>query len=249
MTISKIKKSEVKRCFNKAFSTYDANCHAQRAVGQKLIYLLKNHSGNYKKIIDLGCGTGLITKELSENFFLQQLTAIDIAPHLLAIAKLRLEKNVEFIEADFDQLSLSFKSYDLIFSNMSLQWSNDLSTSSKIMYQHLSSKGLFAFSLPLIGTFHELQDGHVNVLPTDDGIVNMLAAAGFKLLVSEIEENTFSFPTQLAAIQSIKKTGASYLPQKKQKGLRGRDNFVSFFKIDQPPFSLTYRIGYFIAEK
>ena len=51
--------------FDKNFTTYDNNAIVQKKVAANLSEYIKNDislSGNMNKIIELGCGTGIFTK-------------------------------------------------------------------------------------------------------------------------------------------------------------------------------------------
>ena len=74
------------------------------------------------KIIDLGCGDGTLTVEMAK--FANNVTAVDINPDMLAMAKQRTDrlglKNVSFLVEDASNLSLSSESLDVVFFSQSL---------------------------------------------------------------------------------------------------------------------------------
>ena len=66
--------------FDKNFTTYDNNAIVQKKVATNLSEYIKNDislSGNMNKIIELGCGTGIFTKEFLSNFTPKHLTLND----------------------------------------------------------------------------------------------------------------------------------------------------------------------------
>ncbi|MFH1744870.1 MAG: methyltransferase domain-containing protein [bacterium] len=74
---------------------------------------LKN---NNKKVLEIGCGTGLFTKEIAgtEN----EITAIDISSELCEIAKNRInKKNVVFLVDDVCHTKFSNNSFDFIIGS------------------------------------------------------------------------------------------------------------------------------------
>ncbi|CAM3603131.1 methyltransferase domain-containing protein [Flavobacterium chungbukense] len=72
------------------------------------------------KVIDLGCGTGELTKKLSEKLPNSTILGIDNSAEMLA--KAPISKNLTFKELPIlDQLKEETK-WDVIFSNAALQW-------------------------------------------------------------------------------------------------------------------------------
>lgn len=72
------------------------------------------------KVIDLGCGTGELTKKLSEKLPNSTILGIDNSVEMLA--KAPISKNLTFKELPIlDQLKEETK-WDIIFSNAALQW-------------------------------------------------------------------------------------------------------------------------------
>ena len=76
-------------------------------------------------VLELGCGTGALTSRLVRRYPEAEITAIDAAPEMLAIAKDRVravggETRVSFRAALFEELDVGVAGYDLIAANMSL---------------------------------------------------------------------------------------------------------------------------------
>ncbi|MDR0306448.1 MAG: methyltransferase domain-containing protein [Chitinispirillales bacterium] len=69
--------------------------------------------------IDLGCGTGTISKSLKNKFPNAGITCVDISVNMLEIAKNKIGGNVNCIQADFNGFDFPQK-YDLIVSSLAL---------------------------------------------------------------------------------------------------------------------------------
>jgi demethylmenaquinone methyltransferase/2-methoxy-6-polyprenyl-1,4-benzoquinol methylase len=69
-------------------------------------------------ILDLACGTGILTYEMAEKFPNAEITGVDITPAYLKIAtsKLKPHHKISFILADAERLSLGIK-FDCITSS------------------------------------------------------------------------------------------------------------------------------------
>jgi tRNA (cmo5U34)-methyltransferase len=77
------------------------------------------------KVLDLGCGDGLFVQELLKSFAPASVTMVDGSAQMLAAAKKRLqgEKNLEFIEASFQDLMAGKalgRDFDFIFSSLAI---------------------------------------------------------------------------------------------------------------------------------
>ncbi|MEM4161397.1 MAG: class I SAM-dependent methyltransferase [Thermoplasmata archaeon] len=77
---------------------------------------------NAKNVLELGCGTGVITQEIAERTE-AKVTAIDINKEFLEIAKKRVKaRNVEFQEMDAHALELPDEFFDGIYFANFLLW-------------------------------------------------------------------------------------------------------------------------------
>lgn len=70
-----------------------------------------------KKILDLGCGSGILEKELTDRNFLGKILAIDISEPMLKIARSIVQNpNICFKKADLDSPFMLGKKFDIIIS-------------------------------------------------------------------------------------------------------------------------------------
>ncbi len=171
----------IARCFDKAASTYDSYAHIQRRACRSLLQLLKKTTVIDGPIIDIGCGTGLSTQALAQHYPNQPLTGIDISSGLLHVAKQRLKNHaVSINNTDFDNNHSYPEKYTLMFSNMALQWSDNLGNTLALLKNHLVPQGLLAFSAPLPNTFKQLTYTRQQMLLAHEVIISNLEAAGFE---------------------------------------------------------------------
>lgn len=127
--------------FSKSLSTYNENAKIQKKMAEKLATLLnKTH---YKKVLEIGCGTGFLTKLLNKSIDFESYTAIDIVSDCENYIN-SINPEINFIQADIEKFSL--ENYDLIIANASLQWVDDFKKMIKTLNDALLDGGEFVFS-------------------------------------------------------------------------------------------------------
>jgi tRNA (cmo5U34)-methyltransferase len=99
------------------------------------------------RVIDLGCGTGTISEQLLELFPHAQVTCLDFAENMIAVARAKLARfpHVNCLVADFRSFDLSAP-YDAVISSLAL---HHIVTDEgkrhfyRRVYESLSSGGVF----------------------------------------------------------------------------------------------------------
>jgi malonyl-CoA O-methyltransferase len=242
--------SAIKTCFDRAAKTYDASSLVQQQVGGRLIGLLKNIRCEFNKALDLGCGSGLTTQLLMNTMTFNSMTAIDISNNLIEIAQERLtQPNIHLKIANYDELETIDPFFDLIFSNMSLQWSDDFNLLLKKISNHLLSSGVFAFSIPVVGTFCELQSISRNEYYTHQEVIASLREAGFICVKVLTEEYVNQYDSAFAALKAIKAMGANFLLNKTVQSLQSKRYIDRLYMPVHTVPTLTYQVGFYIARR
>lgn len=99
-----------------------------------------------KNILDLGCGTGELTKILADKFPDSRVLGIDTSAEMLA--KARKQEKVSFAQRSVEaQLDLPEK-WDVIVANASLQWVNDHQKLFQKIIAKLENEGQLAIQMP-----------------------------------------------------------------------------------------------------
>jgi len=109
--------------FSKYASKYDSYNSIQNIVVKKLLSLIKSEP---KNILDLGCGSGAISKNITWKY--EHLMGVDFASGMLDVHP-KSEK-IECLYGNFNNIELfdtllDYK-FDCVISSSSLQWANDL---------------------------------------------------------------------------------------------------------------------------
>jgi malonyl-CoA O-methyltransferase len=235
-----------KRTFNRAAPQYDAYCTLQQHIGQQLISLLQPHLTTKARMIDIGCGTGQVTAKLASLGIHTALHAMDNSKEMVAVAKTRLSPlNITVACENFDNLPTYPASFDVIFANMSLQWSRHFEQTLAGLTTQLNPHGLIAFSVPLPDTLSELKPHFaVNTFVDWSTIQTILINQGYRLLRHQTEKHVLTFNDTTSALRSVKNIGSYAMNTASLKGLSGK-NKLRKLAITQ----LTYCIGYVVATK
>lgn len=156
-----IDKKQVTIHFSKNASTYNQYAHVQKNMGDVLIeFMLQSNKDilKAKNILEIGCGTGYLTRALLELFPFAHITAVDIAPGMITEAQSKIKNSsVKFICGDIEEIDLN-NTYDIIISNATVQWFNHMPITIKKLYASLNPNGMLCFSTFGEYTFQELNE-------------------------------------------------------------------------------------------
>ena len=204
----------IKKQFEKSMNDYDKNATVQDLMASKLLIELSKISTDFENILELGSGTGLLTKRIAKNLHFKLFTAND----LIEKSKIYVQKAIpsaNFICGNALKIKPS-KKMDLIISNAMFQWFENLEKAISIIKLSLKKDSLLAFSTFTPENFKEIKEisGLTLQYKQKDEILKILTSQGFEVLYCEefYEEITFKTPLELLA--HMKKTGVNSLSTK-----------------------------------
>jgi trans-aconitate 2-methyltransferase len=99
------------------------------------------------KVVDLGCGTGELTRQLAEALLNSEVTGIDSSSQMLDAARASAFASPRLHFSQGDQAQLTGE-WDLIFSNAALHWSENHASLMPNLYQRLTPGGQIAVQVP-----------------------------------------------------------------------------------------------------
>lgn len=135
----------IEEAYNSWAEQYDTNENKTRDLDKKAtIDTLSRY--NFKKVIELGCGTGKNTEWLLTKA--DQVVGMDFSDEMMNIAKKKINDNrVEFIKADLSKVwDVKDGFADLITSSLTLEHIADLGHIFQQAYQKLNNNGIFFIS-------------------------------------------------------------------------------------------------------
>jgi len=110
-------------------------------------------------VADLGCGTGTISKAVTDAFPNVSVTCIDIAENMLDIAKTKVGKGAKYVLADLNDYEFEER-YDLIVSSLALhhlESDGDKMRLYRKIHSALNPNGMFVNADIVLGENERLQ--------------------------------------------------------------------------------------------
>ena len=234
-----VDKREVRRAFENAAAHYDAAAVLQHEVCARMLERLQYVKHQPRAILDAGCGTGNAVPALLARYPGATLVVLDLAYGMLERARARvkwwqtlpgLRAPLHAVCADLERVPLASQSVGLVWSNLALQWVNDLPRAFGEMHRVLAPGGLVMFSTFGPDTLSELRsayagtDGrtHVNRFVDMHDIGDMLVAAGYADPVMDMEKITLTYSDVRALMRDLKVIGAHNATRGRPGGLSGK---------------------------
>ena len=140
--------------FAKNLKSYDENAKIQKRMAERLITFVQKKKT--KKILEIGCGTGFLTKIISEKIDFENYLALDIVEECEKYIE-KINPNIKFISEDIeDFIKNNTEKFDLIISNASLQWVEDFERVIISLKNSLNTDGELVFSTFGTENFREI---------------------------------------------------------------------------------------------
>ncbi len=237
--IAAIDKQAARRSFNKAANTYDQVAVLQREVGSRLLDRMNFVRLIPNTIIDIGCGTGDMTHKLLHAYKQAHVIGMDFAENMLGKARTKLTwrekilgRRPTLLCADAERLPVADQSADLIFSNLTLQWCNDLDATFTEFRRILKPGGLLTFSSlgpdtlkELRASWHAIDNSH-HVHPFVDmhHVGDALLRAQLADPVMDMEYFTLTFNDGFQLMRELKLLGAHNATLDRPHSLTGKSH-------------------------
>ena len=211
--------STIRRRFSARAHAYDGLADLQRAAARALLERLPADPPP-ARVLDVGCGTGLLTGMVAERWPTAGLDALDIAPGMIREASRKFPgpRQPRWITADVLAYRAS-GAYDLVVSNCALHWLHPFAPALAHIAGLVAPGGRLAFAIMLDGTLAELRAARqraapgkppLGVFPSFDAVCDALAAAGLSVTVagaSDLVDHAESADALLRALSRQGLTG------------------------------------------
>ncbi|MDQ3040609.1 MAG: malonyl-ACP O-methyltransferase BioC [Pseudomonadota bacterium] len=243
---------QVRRAFSRSAASYAAAAQLQHLVEARLLESLDYLDDPALKrpppqrVLDLGCGTGTAAVAMHKRWPKAQVLAMDLALPMLHQAQREssrwntsrwkfFKRTPQAICADVRALPLADASVDVLFSNLCLQWVDDLDSVLAGFRRVLTPQGLLLVSTFGPDTLCELRDAfeqaddrpHVSPFGNIAGFGDALVRAGFHQPVIGRDVDTTLYPDLPSLMRELRAIGATNALHSRRSTLTGRARFTA----------------------
>ena len=243
---------QVRRAFSRSAASYDAAAQLQHAVEARLLESLDYLDDPAlqreppQRVLDLGCGTGRASIAMQKRWPKAQVVSLDLALPMLQQARAASKRSRAWLSnpfarvphtvcADARALPLAESSVDVLFSNLCLQWVEDLDALFAGFRRVLKPHGLLLVSTFGPETLWELREAfahaddapHVSPFADIAGFGDALVRAGFHQPVLDREEETTHYPDLAALMRELRAIGATNALASRRQTMTGRARFAT----------------------
>jgi malonyl-CoA O-methyltransferase len=223
----------VRHAFGRAAATYDAHAVLQHEVGQRLLERLDYFKSEPGCALDVGCGPGRAALAMRKRWKSAHVVALDLALPMLCRIRPGWVRPVARVNGDARALPLADASVDVLFSNLCLQWIDNVPALFDEFRRVLRPRGYLAISTFGPDTLHELRAAwaqvdrgpHVSRFADIARVGDALTQAGFRDPVLDAEHFTLTYADAGALMRELKAIGATNADSSRARGLTGKTHW------------------------
>jgi malonyl-CoA O-methyltransferase len=230
----------VRRAFARAARGYEQAAGLQREVEGRLLESLVFHTATPGVVLDAGCGPGRASAALQKHWPKADVLALDLALPMLQQARRNqgwrpFARRPRPICGDVRNLPLAGGSVDVVFSNLCLQWVEDLPAVLARLRHALRPGGLLLFSTFGPDTLQEMREAfagvdatpHVSSFAAIAQIGDALMHAGFRDPVLDRDGIVSHYPDLPALMRELRALGATNALSGRRRTLTGKARFTA----------------------
>jgi malonyl-CoA O-methyltransferase len=223
MPDKQLDKRLIRASFDRAARHYDEVAVLQREVANNMLARLDAIRIEPATILDVGAGTGYCTAALRQRYPQADIILLDIAPAMLQCARQKrnlreklFSRKQSYVCGDAETLPLADNSVDMLFSNLTLQWCDDLPATFTEFLRVLKPDGMLLFSSFGPDTLKELRESwqradtsvHVHRFVDMHIVGDALLHSGFADPVMDVERYSLTYPDVYQLMRELKTLGA-----------------------------------------
>jgi malonyl-CoA O-methyltransferase len=223
----------MRAAFEQSAAHYDAVALLQREVADRLLERLELLRIQPATILDLGSGTGYCSAALAAHYPRARITSLDLATAMVQKSRARfsrwsrLRRGHQFVCADAEALPFADQSFDMLFSNLTIQWCSDLETTFTEMKRVLKPGGVVLYTTLGPDTLRELRASwaavdsqvHVNTFLDMHEVGDAMLRARLAEPVMDMEQLTITYQDALTLMRDLKSLGAHNVNPGRHSGL------------------------------
>jgi malonyl-CoA O-methyltransferase len=222
----------VRRAFGRAAETYEAHAVLQAEVAARLAERLDDVAIEPVRVLDAGSGPGAGSAALRARYPSATVVALDLALPMLRAAAHRCGEPAAFARVCGDLQALPFAdaSFDVVWSNLCVQWCDDPGLALAECARVLRPGGVLLLTTFGPGTLHELRDAfaaadadpHVSRFVDMHDLGDALLTTGFRDPVLERDDFTLTYRDVYALMRELRSIGATNADVRRARTLTGK---------------------------
>ena len=250
-----IDKERIRQRFARSLDTYDAEAQVQGQIAVRLAQMIKEYSSEARRILEIGAGTGLLTREVLQTLSPDTYFINDLVPGSCEKVNTYFAQhpsvNWHFIPGDMENLPIP-EQLELIVSGSALQWFQDLEHFFKRAAQALVPGGYFIFNTYGPVNFQEIRKLTGKGLPYQSlNAIKIIANRYFRVENAFDELFPLSKKNPASILKHVRATGVnstSNEPWTKGRLATFSQEYSDLFRSNEG-VTLTYHPIYFVLEK
>lgn len=233
---SPFRQRDIVRRFDLAAAGFADSDFVYRHTFNGLLERMQPMQLKVNRILDLGCATGVGSRQLKKTFRRSRVLGVDISGKMLNVARRNRSRfsRISELRADAMQLPLSTGSADLIVANMLLPWIGNLQDFFGEIARVLRRDGLFVYSTLGPASLDGLRrawgsdDRYAHVGPFIDmhNVADALVLAGLRDPVVDVDSLSIGYRDLTSLFRDLTAAGARNCLRTRLRGLTGKNRFA-----------------------
>lgn len=195
--------------FRRSLESYDRSACVQNAMAERLLGRILGvwPAGKAGRGLEIGCGTGGLTRRLTASLPFRHLWLNDLVPD--CASRFADLSGTTFLAGDIEEIALPDE-LDLVASNAVFQWLDDLPWLLRRIRHALRPQGLLAFTTfgpDNLREIRQLAGSGLDYLPLAE--LSALVARDFTLLAAEETRAVLDFAEPREVLGHLKDTGVT----------------------------------------
>lgn len=252
--------NEISKAFSKHAADYEHAAKVQKEIGNRLFERLQYLKIAPRRILDLGCGPGGFSKELTLLYPKAQVIGMDLSLAMLEQAKGKQSwrRKWSLVAADMQKMPFATGIFDLVFANQVIHWSSSLAHVFRELNRVMNVDGCLMFTTLGPDTFKELktawsdanQYAHINEFVDMHDIGDCLMSEHFLDPVMDMELLSIHYETLPQLLRALRTQGVRNINPQRNHGLTGKSAWKQFetryatMQTATGKYPLTYEVVY-----
>jgi SAM-dependent methyltransferase len=220
----------VRRHRDRAAARFSEHDFLFREVGERLVERLDDVNRTFPRVLDVGCRTGFVGALLRARAGVEQVVGLELSGAMAARA------GANTVVGDEELLPFAEQKFDLVVSNLTLHWTNDLPGALVQLRRALKPDGLLLAAMLGGETLAALRAALIDAELGETGGVRprvspvadvrdagmLLQRAGFELPVVDGDLITVTYADTLALMRDLRGMGETNAVAERQRSLTRR---------------------------